>query len=573
MEPAQFPGAMQRAAFAQLSLLALWSCATQPRIPKEFLAPRPERSVVESGRVGPDVIAADSGPARFAKPLYEHFDVERAMATVRFVDGFYRSPGNDGFEASLDHVDAALRKAGFGTREELLIEVISTPLGSAAWTPISARLELKSQGKSRVLHAFDTPSGADRTMLPVGAPSGSAEGRPVFAQNEVEQGTILVVDDASKGDPKSAAERGASALLIASLEDYNVDPSGKDRHLDAIQYRGVRRGASIPVLQISRRSLEAIRAAAKADPKTAVHVDAEVRNDERPLRTLVATVLGSDRPEECVVAVAHVQEPGAVDNASGVGGICEVACTLASLLDPSGAPKIERPSRSVVFLFGDEMRESRIWLDANKRKTIAAVSADMIGASLAATGAVPLLERGPDPGAVKPLPPDKHTAWGQAHVEYAELRPNGVNVVLRTALADVGLLAKGWATSENPYEGGSDHDIFLRAEIPAALLWHFTDFAYHTSLDRIDHVDPQELRRMSCAVAAATLALADPRPADLDRYLRTNLAEKNLRVSAAKDAKDEELARQWEAWSEAVRQWFRRECLRLAPNPEPEKKD
>ncbi|MEO6711202.1 MAG: M28 family peptidase, partial [Planctomycetota bacterium] len=356
-------------------------------------------------------------------------------------------------------------------------------------------------------------------------------------------------------------------------EDYNVDPSGKDRHLDAIQYRGVRRGASIPLLQISRRSFEAIRAAAKADPKTLLHVDAEVRSDERPLRTLVATVLGSDRPEECVVTVAHVQEPGAVDNASGVGGICEVACTLASLLVTEGAPKIERPSRSVVFLFGDEMRESQIWLDANKRTTVAAISADMIGASLAATGAVPLLERGPDPGAVKPLPPDKHTAWGQAHVEYGELRPNGVNVVLRTALADVGLLATGWATSENPYEGGSDHDIFLRAKIPAALLWHFTDFAYHTSLDRLDHVDPQELRRMSCAVAAATLALADPRPADLDRYLRTNLAEKKLRVGAAKDAKDEELARQWEAWSEAVRQWFRRECLRLAPNADPEKKD
>ncbi|MEO6710571.1 MAG: hypothetical protein ABI054_01505, partial [Planctomycetota bacterium] len=205
MELTQFPGAMQRAALAQLGLLALWACATQPRIPKEFLAPRAERGFVESGRLGPEVIAGDSGPARFAKPLFEHFDVERAMATVRFVDSFYRSPGNDGFEASLDHVEAALREAGFGTRQELLLEVISTPLGSPAWTPISARLELTSQGKSRVLHSFDTPGGADRTMLPVGAPSGSAQGRPVFGLDELEPGTILVVDDASKGDSKAAA--------------------------------------------------------------------------------------------------------------------------------------------------------------------------------------------------------------------------------------------------------------------------------------------------------------------------------------------------------------------------------
>jgi hypothetical protein len=564
-------GTMQRSALVQLALLALWACSTQPKVPKELLELKPRQALVASGHSGPEVVAGDSGPARFAKPLFERFDIDRAMDTVRFVDGFYRAPGNAGFEASIDHVEAVLRKAGFGARDDLLLEVISTPLESPAWTPLSGRLELKTAGEPRVLHAFDSPDGQDRTMLPVGAPSGSAEARPAFALDELATGEILVVDDASKGDPKMAAARGASALLIASLASYNVDPSGHERHLDAIQYRSIQRGASIPVLQISRRSYAAIRAAAKSDPKALLHVVAEVRTEVRPLRTLVATVVGSDRPAECVVTVAHVQEPGAVDNASGVGGICEVACTLAALLDAKPSPGIARPSRSVVFVFGQEMGESEIWLDAKKRTTVAAVSADMIGASLSATGAIPLLERGPDPGAVKPLPPDKHTAWGEARVEYAELRPNGVNVVVRTALADVGALAHGWTTSENPYEGGSDHDVFLRAGIPAALLWHFTDFAYHTSLDRLDHVDPEELRRMSCAVAAAVLALADPRPADLDRYLRTNLAEKKLRIAAAKDAKDEELARQWDLWSESVRQWFRRECLRLALKAAPEK--
>ncbi len=78
---------------------------------------------------------------------------------------------------------------------------------------------------------------------------------------------------------------------------------------------------------------------------------------------------------------------------------------------------------------------------------------------------------------------------------------------------------------------------------------------------------------MATAVAAATLALADPKPVDLDRYLRTNLAEKKLRVAAAKESKDNELAAQWEAWSESVRQWFRRECLRLSPEEAPKKKD
>ncbi|HUR27316.1 MAG TPA: M28 family peptidase, partial [Planctomycetota bacterium] len=449
---------------------------------------------------------------------------------------------------------------------------ISTPLDSPAWTPLSARLELTSGAKPRVLHSFAAPGDADRTMLPVGAISGQAEGAPVFSLENVRPGTILVVDDAAQADPREAAARGAGALLVASLESYNVDPSGRERHLDAIQYRHTQRASTIPVLQISRRSFASIQAAAAGDPAARLSVTAAVRTDERALRTLVATIVGKDRPMECVVTVAHVQEPGAVDNASGVGGIAEAACTLAALLELA-APPFERPSRSVVFLFGEEMDEARIWLDAAKRTTVAAVSADMIGASREATGAVPLLERAPDPGAVRPLLPDQHTAWGQAKIEFAELRPSGVNVVVRTALADVGALAKGWSTAENPYEGGSDHDVFLGKDVPAALLWHFTDFAYHTSLDRIAHVDPEELRRMSCTVAAAVLALADPRPGDLERYLRTNLLEKKLRVAAARDAKDAELAEQWNTWSESVRQWFRRECLRLVPEETKKKKE
>jgi aminopeptidase YwaD len=559
--------------------LALISCGGVPRLSPEELLRLPERAMLESGHAGPPVpalIDVPAGPARFARQLYEGFDRSRAMASVAFVDGFYRAPGNDGFEACLDHVRERLEAAGFGAREGLLLEVLSTPLGEPAWTPLSARLALHAQGKSAVLHAFDSPQGADRTMLPVGAISGAARGPVAFRLEDVDPGEILVVEEPGAGDPAAAAGRGARAVLVASLEDYNVDPTPKERHLDAIQFRSVRRGAPIPCLQVSRRSHRAILAAVKADPRAELELEAVVRTDERPLRTLVATVVGADRPEQCVVTVAHVQEPGAVDNASGVGGICEAACTLAACLAAEGPSRIERPSRSVVFLFGDEMRESRLWLEAGRRTSVAAISADMIGASLEHTGAAPLLERGPDPGAVVPLPPDQHTAWGSSRVEYSSLAPNGVSLVARVALADIGALAGGWKTNEHPYEGGSDHDVFLRAGVPAALLWHFTDFAYHTSLDRLPHVDSEELRRMSCAVVAAILALADPRPGDLDRYLHANAAERRLRVAAAREAKNDELAHQWELWTDSVRHWFRRECLRLtaeeAPVPTPEKK-
>ena len=125
---------------------------------------------------------------------------------------------------------------------------------------------------------------------------------------------------------------------------------------------------------------------------------------------------------------------------------------------------------------------------------------------------------------------------------------------------DVSTYVGGWHTSENPWEGGSDHDVFLDAEIPAILIWHFTDFTYHTSLDRLDMLDSEELRR-SCAVVLATaLATADPQAEDLERYLASNQLELDVRLKAAEQAGESEVAEQWKTWCAGADAWLRAQC-------------
>jgi hypothetical protein len=188
----------------------------------------------------------------------------------------------------------------------------------------------------------------------------------------------------------------------------------------------------------------------------------------------------------------------------------------------------------------------------------------MIGQSRERTGALPLLERMPDPGALVVLEPDEHTEWGASPVEEDDLAPNGLSVLARCAMADVAQLVDGsWETVEHPWEGGSDHDVFIERGLPAVLFWHFTDFTYHTSLDRLDMVDAEELHRTATAIVCTALAMADPQPGDLDRYLRSLEMERVLRTAAARDADDEELAEQWEHWCYRARQWLRSECLRI----------
>ena len=221
----------------------------------------------------------------------------------------------------------------------------------------------------------------------------------------------------------------------------------------------------------------------------------------------------------------------------------------------------------------DEFRQSESWLDSTTLKPIAGISSDMTGQSRKETGAKALLERNYDPGALKPLLPDKHTPWGAGQVDPDEIAPNGLAVIARCAMADVSMLEGGtWLTAEHPWEGGSDHDKFIDRGIPAVLLWHFTDFAYHTSLDRLKFVDPEEMRRTGVALLATGLAVANAGASDLDRFVRALERERQVRIAAAEGAKDRELAQHWEKWCVGTREWLRNLCLGIDETiPQPKK--
>ncbi|MEC9476148.1 MAG: sialate O-acetylesterase [Planctomycetota bacterium] len=506
---------------------------------------------------GPAVAAGDEATARWASTLFEAYSAERAFESIAYTDQWYREPGNEGFEATLDHVLEHLRSIGFGQDKKLQLEVIETPMRSSAWTPRSAQLKLLVDEKpDQILLSFRNSKDIHRTMLPVNAPSCNVEGPICFDTDQLKKGDILVTDRSIGQAMRVARSRGAIAVLSSYLASFTVDPTGGDRHLDAIHYTSVRRG-DFPVAMISPR----VHSTLRENPGGRVSLQARVVSEKKPLRTIVATVIGTSIPEEAIALAAHVQEPGAVDNASGVGGQLEGARSLVTALKQG---KVDWPRRSISFIWGDEMTMSRVYLDHTQRKTIVAFSADMIGASQRMTGAIALLERSPDPGALKVLPPDSHTPWGAGRVDRSDLKSSGVSTIARLAMHDVAAASNGWVIGEHPWEGGSDHDVFLGRDIPAILMWHFTDFAYHTSLDRLSHVDPGVVRRMSVALLTAALAVADPEPQDLDRYRKSVELERELRINAARG--DDELVELWNDWCDEEIRWFSRLCLRKSVN-------
>jgi aminopeptidase YwaD len=508
---------------------------------------------------GPGVQQGNSGPARFVSVVRDGFDRPRAEERLAWLDAQYRAPASPEYDLALDRLTEELREVGYGDEArgfELL--VLSTAEPVDAWSPVRAALELHAGDAAPLrLHGFERSADRDRVMLPVGAPSAQITAPVALSLRDLQPGQILVTEVPLPQVLDRAHAQGAVAVVSASLGTYNVDPSGRERHLDAIQYRELRQPAPVPVAQISPRSFERIAAAVQRGPAQ-LSLQAEVRVESRPLRTLVAVVRGAVHPDRVVGISAHVQEPGANDNCSGVTTVIECARLLALAIEDG---RLKRPAASIAFVLGDEFRQTEAFLDANQRRVVAGISADMTGASRTQSGAIALLERSPDPGALHVYPPDEHSAWGAGEVSAEDIVPTGLALIARCAMIDVGLAEGAWDSADHPWEGGSDHDTYLARGIPAVLFWHFTDFAYHTSLDRLENVEVDEVRRTGTAILTTALAVADAKPADLDRYLVSLDHERRVRVEAAEAAADPETAAAWVDWAREARHWLRALCL------------
>ena len=259
----------------------------------------------------------------------------------------------------------------------------------------------------------------------------------------------------------------------------------------------------------SWRAASRMRARLKAGP---VQVKVEIQSTfyDGPNRSLIAEIPGSVKPDERIVAVAHVQEPGANDNASGTGTLWVLAAGLADAVR-TGA--LTAPGRTLTFIWTDEIRGSRQWLSAYPEQAKAVqymFSLDMTGEDTSKTGGTFLIEKQADPTAVWSRPSDPHTEWGAGDVKANTLKGSLLNdlhlaVCLRQAKDTK------WVVRTNPYEGGSDHTVFAEAGVPSLLNWHFTDRFYHTNLDRPIRRARSQSTTLALAVATSMwfLAFAD----------------------------------------------------------------
>jgi Zn-dependent M28 family amino/carboxypeptidase len=248
------------------------------------------------------------------------------------------------------------------------------------------------------------------------------------------------------------------------------------------------------------------------------------------------------------VLVAHVQEPGANDNASGSGTLLASALAIERAVR-EGA--VERPARTLTFLWLDEIRGSQQWISqdaARASRVLAMMSLDMTGQDTSKTGGTFLIEKMPDPSAVYESPSDPHSEWGAGEVEPAWVRGHLLND-LHLAVALRRARDTGWVVRTNPYEGGSDHTVFTRAGVPALLNWHFTDRYYHTNMDTIDKTSAATMGHVATTVATTALFLASARQSDAAALTAlVDEAEQARLATERRNRAGEDVLGAWKKW-------------------------
>lgn len=442
------------------------------------------------------------------------FKENNAYETVAFVEKRWRIAGNTGFNESIWHVETILKQAGYVNEtnakpgNQLTYRIEKRTMKRPTWEPIDASVEIV--GEKEPLLAFNT----NRNMLAINSGSTPAEGieaEVVYAEKATKEaldqldlkGKFLFSEQGIGSTYRAAIPKGALGALAYALPAYTQP----EKHPNSIQFNSIQQTDTAATgfgILLSTAAKDRLKKALANGP-VKLRIKTKTRMYMAEELTLVADIKGMERPDERFVFSAHVQEPGANDNATGVGTLAEMARVAAELIQN----KQFEPKRSISFLWGDEIVSTRRYVTEDKERAKGihwGMSLDMVGEDTKKTGGTFLIEKMPDPSAVWTRGDEKHTEWGGSVLAESAITPHYFNDYILNRCLDQSR-TNGWIVKTNPFEGGSDHTPFLEAKLPGLLMWHFTDMFYHTDADRLDKVSAWEMKNVGVSALVSALTL------------------------------------------------------------------
>lgn len=444
--------------------------------------------------------------------LNQEFTGELAYETTAFIEKYWRVVGNTGFDKSVYFIADKLEKAGFinedkaTSNDRFTFRIEKRPLKNPTWEIVDASVKIADEDEPLLTHKTNS------CMVALNSYSTPKEGinaELIYIENLSDiknidvKGKIVFAETSPNRLFRRAIVKGGAIGIMTYDNPSYLQP---EKNTTSIQFRTIPLNKKLKpwALALSYQAKEHLKKRLK---EGVVHLNVKVDTKiyESEELTIVAEIKGAKNPKERLVYSAHIQEPGANDNATGVGVAVEMACLTSKLMKE----KQVDINRTLTFLWGDEIVSTRRYVqeDKERAKDIKwGISLDMVGENTAITGGTFLIEKMPDPSAVWTRGKDKHTEWGGRPLSLNQMKPHYLNDFLIDKFKEQGKRAN-WVVETNPYEGGSDHVPFLTSDIPSVLFWHFTDQFYHTDNDRLDKVSKETLKNVGTAALNSSFVL------------------------------------------------------------------
>jgi len=461
---------------------------------------------------------------------------QRAMEYVRHITLHHRIQASPGYREAAEYCQGAMQAAGVECRilsyaadgEQRYLE----DCAMREWSCKGARLEL-CEPHFEVLCDFAADAmcisqrsapadfraeGLDIVCLPFGATRESCAGLDLA-------GKLVLMDTFTRDGLRWMFEEKQAAGVITDRVQHDEGIRSRQELYDCRTYH------SFPFNDINEKEVHGfafvltprqgdrlrklcadMAAAHEKDPQKPACPRAkgfiDVEFYPGALENVLCTIPGET--DECIILTAHLCHPQACanDNASGCAASLELMRALNELI---AAGRLPKPRRTIRMLLVPEMLGSNAYLhtlgEGGRKKLIAGVNLDMVGARQGATAGPVIIFRTPEASA--------------------------------SLVNDLACLALDEASSDHPavfsdtekvgmhhyavrrFGSGSDHQIFSDPLIgvPCVSFTQWPDLFYHTSGDTVERIDPTLVTKTALIAGDIIWTLANMRESDLDPLL------------------------------------------------------
>ncbi|MDQ1371344.1 MAG: hypothetical protein QG582_258 [Candidatus Thermoplasmatota archaeon] len=476
----------------------------------------------------------------FAKVVKDELSGSAAKSFVAGVTRYHRIQAPPMMYGAAEHVMDELKSFGM---DEARIERLPsdgrrkywTHKTVVGWTVKGAELRLVEPGERSLAKFSDIPQSLH--TFSKGTPKGGVTAELVdvgkgvsdkdYAGKKVKGKFVLATGRGTIVHREAVLKRGAAGVITDGLS-YEFHGVRESTDIpDAHAYQGIWPTAAEAKkvkfgFSLSRRQGNELRRHLASGEPVRLHATVDAEFTSGSYSIVSASIRGSERPEDEIVLVAHLchPKPGANDNASGSGLLMEMARTISHLIR-SG--KIQRPKRTIRFLWVPETTGSVAFLSKHPELHAgfkAAINLDMVGEDQTLCKSTLTMDSTPDslPSYLNDL---VFSMIERANTEY-------------DPFVKIGMVSN-FRYARTTHSGGSDHEEFNESTVgtPCVGLTQWPDMFYHTSLDTIEKVSEDSLRRVGFAAAVSALTLADAGPDEIHSMAVLTASEGMKRISDA----------------------------------------